>query len=327
MDKFLGAVQLGLNGVSNFLNFSSQRDANEINQANFVSSFAEQRRQFERTLKYNSEVEQVRRLRAAGLNPALVGLGGSSASAGSPPSESTQQPVTYGNFMDGVTDSLLLHSQIDKNTADAQSATANANLANSNAVGQNIRNLYEDTLQQRNILGMDVERGLKQSMLDLNALQLKFDKRSFSDRLRTIAYQADYQRALRDSVTITNQYLPQRLKAEIGKIIAEESAAYINGQASLKQAHAAIMSATNQQHAFDAQFGGNKDDRAKFFEETLKYLVAQRQKALSDEWRNQFFPEGWNVGKHGIGYQHYQQNQQAFGNIKYVPSMPKVVRW
>lgn len=295
----VGAGLAGLAG--SILNYSSQNAANAANQRNFELSLAEQRRQFNTSLRYNSEVAQVQRLRQAGLNPALVfGQGGASVAAGSPPSANPIQATDFSGVGTSIHDAMALASSIDVNKSQQDKNLADANLANQDAVGKSIDNLYKDALNQRNINMLDIDYDYKKQLTDLTKLQMKFDTRSFADRLRTIAYQADYQRALRDSVTLSNRYLPQQLKATIGKTIAEEAAAYATGRASLRQAHAAIMNATTAQNAFKTQYGFDEDAQRAYSKAALEFLVQQRKTSQSEEWRNGILNGNTSIG-YGIG--------------------------
>lgn len=293
-------LNAGASAVGALLGYNSQSEANAINQHNFAMQMQMARDQFKSTQAYNSEQAQVRRLRAAGLNPALAGLGNSSSSVGSVPSANPYQPFDFSPFAAQLGQSRLVASEVDKNSAAASLADNQSGLVQNQSFSQFIKNAFESERQIKEIEGLDIDNRYKSKLLDIAELQRQFDSRTLRERIDTISADLDYKRALRDSVTISNRYLPSQLQASINKTIAEETAAYCSGKASLQQAHAAIMSATNQQHAFDAQFGATKEDRQQFFNKTLQFLVQQKKTSESQEWRNYILEGRTSIG-YGIG--------------------------
>ena len=119
MDFSFDPVNLAL-GVGGLL---SNSFANDQNQRNFNTSLDFQREMFAKTNKWNSAQEQVKRLRAAGINPSLAfGQNAGVASALSAPSANPMNPLDL-NGLSAIGNSITLNqaqreqlkSQTEKN--------------------------------------------------------------------------------------------------------------------------------------------------------------------------------------------------------------------
>lgn len=91
----------------------SQMMANKQNQSNFNEQMDMSRYQYEDAKKYNSAYQQVMRLRAAGINPAIAfGNNAGTAQTTSIPSPNPQQPVNFGGLAELV--SGLMSQQAER---------------------------------------------------------------------------------------------------------------------------------------------------------------------------------------------------------------------
>lgn len=181
---------------------------------------------------YNTPVMQRARLEAANLNPDLMyGSGGvSNVSGGAPGSASGQAPqVDYGKPSDAISNVMqyaLVNAQADKLNQESQllaeraesEATsrelmkANARLAASRSLGQDIDNRFAED-----------RRWLENEALEYNNSLKKMDLQSYQYRLGLEA-----RRVANDNIRVKNQVLQlglnaKKLAADLSKIRAEVS--------------------------------------------------------------------------------------------------------
>lgn len=182
--------------------------------------------------RYNSPVMQRARLEEAGLNPNLMyGSGGvSNVSGGAPGSASGQAPhVDYGKPSDAISNVMqyaLVNAQADKLNQESQllaeraesEATsrelmkANARLAASRSLGQDIDNRFAED-----------RRWLENEALEYSNSLKKMDLQSYQYRLGLEA-----RRVANDNMRVKNQVLQlglneKKLAADLSKIRAEVS--------------------------------------------------------------------------------------------------------
>lgn len=256
-------------GVSTIGNLLGTSLANKTNQENFEKSLQFQKYMYEDSKKYNSAKAQAERLRAAGINPAfaLGSMSAGSVSAGSSPSANPANPYTLpdlGGLFSGLATAASQRKNIEADTAQKEATTK----------GLDIDNLYrtEDWLSK--LKNRNADTRTKNQAAELAKLNIQYESSSMKNRLLKLEYETQYQDALLTAQDITNQYLPTQLAEGCAEIIARQFANYATGRASLQSASAAIMQAMNQRRAFDAQFGGNPEDRKKFFNATLDNLCS-----------------------------------------------------
>lgn len=271
----------GLSALGQGLGFLSQSRANEQNMEMFNRSLEFQKYMYEDTKHYNSAVEQVKRLRAAGINPAFAmgALSAGQTTAGSPPSANPQQPYNFGELggvASGLVNDLAQRELLQAQKSKIQNESSALEIDNSFR-----RENWLSTLYNR-----DMDSWTKEKASDLQKLDIQFQTQSMKNRLLKLEYETQYQDALLTAQDITNQYLPSQLAETCAELIARQYANYATGRASLKSANAAIMQAMNQMHAFDAQYGGSPEDRGKFFKANLDNLIQLRDTRTSEEFRN-----------------------------------------
>lgn len=105
--------------TSGLLNTMAQHDANERNQKNFDKQFSESKRQFNMNYRQQSILNQLREMRAAGLNPASANVGvASSPSSGA----GFQLPniMPENGFAMGLEDMALKSAQVGNITANTR---------------------------------------------------------------------------------------------------------------------------------------------------------------------------------------------------------------
>lgn len=305
-DGLAGGVATGL--VGGIANAWSQNQANKAQQRMFDESMKFQKYQYEDMKNYNSAAAQVSRLRAAGLNPALAmanGTNAGQASAVSSPSPASQGAVDYAGALNAGTDVYnavqqgeLIQSQKQDLEQDVQ--------------GKKIDNAFKEADWMAKLANMKMSTSYTEQLKNMLAQDLKLKMATYDYDVKKSMMESQLAEAKAQAQFITNQYLPQQLQEQINQSIAQQAYLYMTGKASLQQAHAAIMQATNQANAFDAQFGGNPADRSKFFTASLRYLIQQKETAASQEWRNTKFPF---AGEFGGFYGHVSTSTiQGFDN-------------
>lgn len=266
---------LGLLGIMSNMHTNAQQRGMYNNQIEFQQSM------YNDAKWHNSAPNQVRLLRAAGMNPAFAfGNQPSSATATNAPSSPTLNPLDL-NGLAAVSSGLHL------NDVQAQQMSAETELSRERAVGQSIENKYSADSNLARIANMKIDTRLKGVLMKGAMLDNKLASQSLSYRVRQEQMKAQLEEAEAAARFYTLQYLPVSLQAQIEKDMATAKAALMNGNASLKQAHAAIMSSANQKHAFDAQYGKNDKERAAFARAAYQYLLEQSETERTNQWDKQ----------------------------------------
>lgn len=264
--------------------------SNVMNQVNTNRAFHQQENQYEDQKKYNSAIEQVQRLRAAGLNPALTyGTGSSEVSAGGVPSPLPQT----GLDLNGISSLMRTPEEISNLDANTQKQGLEAQ-------AQGITNNRLDAKLLSEIKSMNMDTWLKRQLGDSTKLDIQYNKLAMNDRLRQLKTDIDFKDSLITAQDLQNMYLPIKLPQEVNESIARQFNLYKTGQASLKQASAAIMQAVSNSHAFDAQYGGNPESRAKYFNASLRALQASGTERYANAYASSLTPINDNsVGLNG----------------------------
>ena len=178
-------VNLAL-GVGGLL---SNASANEQNQRNFMTSLDFQREMFDKTNKWNSAQEQVKRLRAAGINPSLAfGQNAGTASAMSAPSANPMNPLDL-NGLSAIGNSISLNqaqreqieSQTEKNREEAR--------------GINIDNLFRKENWKSLIFNRDTQSWLNDKLSEAAKLDVQYNTLSMKNRLLKLQFETQLQDA------------------------------------------------------------------------------------------------------------------------------------
>lgn len=265
---------LGVGGIA------SNIIGNVLNSSASDRSYEFAKHQYQDMKLYNSAPEQVKRLRAAGMNPALTfGQNAGQAQAVSQPEPIPYQPLDPGGL-------ASLAQGINLNSAQVKNLESQTKKNEEEAHGASIDNLFKHEDWISKLYNRDTESWLKNQLAESAKIAVEFDKQSLTDRLWLQKMESQLMQARAYAQFYINEYIPQQQQAEIDNLVASSAVAYMQGRASLQQAHAAIMNAQSTKNAFDAQYGGNPGQRSQFFKATLDYLVQQKNQSKSQEWHN-----------------------------------------
>lgn len=291
----IGSAVAGL--ATGMMGASSQREANELNAQYNRELLAFQRYQYEDQKRYNSITEQVRRMRAAGLNPSLLmqnGTIGTSASAVGAPSMIPQQPIDVAGIGSAV-------SSIAGIAGSSLSDFARAAKDTQEAIGEAINN---QTRGESNRWTIDNKKALSYMhglQGDVNAKMAEFLDKSLGDRLMQQRWESELTRA-RAGISLTAMsYAEGQQRANISNLWAQAYNAVLTGQASVKQAFAAVKNAITNENNSHALYGLDDEDRADFFEDTLDQLESAADANRSTSFKNTFTPWGYNAGSKLFG--------------------------
>lgn len=270
---------------------NSASSINEVNNAQNDANRALTKYMYEDSKKYNSVQEQVKRLRAAGLNPAfaLGGLQAGAATGQSVPSAIPNQMPDYSNA--SALANILnngLQTDINAKVGEAQSRNleSQAKKNDQETVGLATDNLFKRENWLSIIGNRNTETFLKRQLGEVAKLDLQFNKESFQDRLLTLKYERELKDAQVVSQDVINQFLPHLQSATYNELVSRSVANYATGRASLQSAMAAVMNAKTEQGKVSAQFGDNHKERHDYYNAVMDLMFEQRQNYASGSFKN-----------------------------------------
>lgn len=304
--SILGSGLLG--GYFGSKQIDAQERINEQNMALNREMLNFQKYQYEDQKRYNSVTEQARRMRAAGLNPALLmqnGTIGSSVSAVGSPSMTPMQAPDYsvygsipqafagaaGSFADAFTGANVGQTQAGVNEATVANLEADTQ-------GKLIDNFFASDSWRARIerwgseaLRNNAEAGRASALTDIAKLDKKYLEDTLKYRIQSQQLDTATKRINLISNMIATTYLPAQISSEIGLKIAQAKMSVQLGISSVKQATAAVMNAVTERQKSGAMYGMNETDRANFFNATMNLmssktgtLNAQEYNSLRTPW-------------------------------------------
>lgn len=284
MAGFAAAVPYIAMGVSQYLQSlgaNSQDQANRMNYDIFRRQNAFAHYQYEDMKKYNSMVEQVKRMRAAGLNPAFMNgaLGAGMATGVSQPSANPQQPLDLNglsSFARNISDfsqAALQNLNTEAQTQNVESMTKKNEIE---SAGLQVDNLFRRANWASIIGNRNTETFLKRQLGEVAKLDAQFNTESFKQRLLNLKYEGELKDAQIAAQDIINSFLPSLQSAEYNELVSRAVANYATGRASLQSAMAAVMNAQTERGKVSAQFGKDDKERSRYFGAVMDLMFEQR---------------------------------------------------
>lgn len=259
-----------------------------------------QRYQYEDSKIYNSPVNQVRRLRQAGLNPALM-YGNINPGQVTPTSPPSQLPAESLN-LSGL---ASLSSGIDLNDSQLLVNQSLSEKYGNEAAGFALDNAWKNADWMSKIQERGMRTQYTEKLKQLAEKEFEYADKTLDYRIQQQDYALRIKKEEWAASVVTASYLPNQITAQVNELMARAKYLYDTGQASLQQAHAAIMHAVNEADAFSAQYGGDSEARNDFFNASMNFLIGRTNTEYSKQFHNIFaLPNnsyGFKVGKEGIG--------------------------
>lgn len=240
-----------------------------------------QKYQYEDSKIYNSPVNQVRRLRQAGLNPALM-YGNINPGQVTPTSPPSQLPAESLN-LSGL---ASLSSGIDLNDSQLLVNQSLSEKYGNEAAGYALDNAWKNADWLSKIQERGIRTNYTEKLKDLAAKEFEFADKTLDFRIQQQDYALRIKKEEWAASIITASYLPTQITSQVNELMARCKYLVDTGQASLKQAHAAIMHAVNESDAFSAQYGSDPNARQDFFKASMDYLMARTDTEYSKQYHN-----------------------------------------
>lgn len=314
----LGSAALG--GIGSALGISSQRSANEENMRLNRELLEFQKYQYEDQKRYNSMAEQVRRIRAANLNPALMMQGGnvgSSVSSVGSPSPTPMQPLDIASVFQPLSQMAGTAIEGIGSFARASKDVADANKSIAETGYQNIQNKYADDNFKWTVDNKKALSYLQGSQGEINLLNAEFLKKSLGSRLMEQDWQTELTRANAGISLIAQSYADQEHQANIKNLLQTAYAAVLTGRASVKQATASVMNAVTNRDNSHAEYGFDDKDRQDFFEDVMDTMDTAAELNQSNSYKNLLTP--WSGGASvawGLGTGHVEKYESHDSNYQ-----------
>lgn len=282
------------------LGLLSQSKANQQNMALNREMLDFQKYQYSDMKRYNSIQEQVRRMKAAGLNPSLLLQNGTTGMAGNSvasPSPTPMQAYDMGSMASGISDIANTVSQSDINLAQKKNIEADT-------TQKEIENIFKFDKEFFGLEKLKAEGFHTGNLAKLVENEVKLANSTLDSRIQQQKIQTEIMANKFEADVIARGYLPDQLQADLALKMANQKLAVQTGMSSVQQAAAAIMDAVTRRNRENALTGFNDSDRKKFFEATYDYLN-------SGTFANTSWEEGTNIGNPILGVSHHGRSNHA----------------
>lgn len=283
------------------LGLNAQTQANQQNMQLNRELLDFQKYQYYDQKRYNSIAEQTRRMRAAGLNPALLmqnGMVGTSGSAVGSPSVNPMQPLDFGAVGSSIADMANSFSQQDVNSSIIGKNEADKAKTEADTIAQSIDNLFKYDKEHFGLEKLKAEGFRTGYLAKLAENEVKFANDTLKSRVQQQKIQTEIMANKFEADVLVRGYLPDTISADLSLKLAQEKLAYKMGYASLKTAMANVMDAYTRRAQMSASYGSNPQERSEFFKATMDYL-------MSGTYENTTWDEGTNIGGKVIGVSHH----------------------
>jgi len=277
---------LGLLGIGNQLSNQSQQQQNFEEQMRFA------RYQYEDSKRYNSMPEQVKRMRAAGINPALAvssGQLGTSSSMASQPSAPNFDSLPVGDIMQGASSLLGVGSLNRLNMAKAAGEEAD----NETRRLKNGLTLMEMMEKVRNLSYLNKKDKFLLDKLPDTWLA-DYNNKTFQTALYDAeARNQEQQNNLTQELIAQAKFKTDKQQELFNKDMAEADSRIFNNYMSARaagiSADAAMQQARTAMWNFFTGFDGMylpENQREEFIDQKLRLLKAQVDMFKPEKWAN-----------------------------------------
>lgn len=210
-----GAASLLSNFISSYHNEQMVRQTNDVNKEHIAEQNRLNLEQWQRENAYNSPVNQIQRLRAAGLNPGIMyGSGGVvNSSAPSPAMQSSRDVPPQSTFnIDPLTAAQIanLNAQTQKTTAETETENYNRQVIHDKLISE-VRSNYANIDKT----AAEIARYAKQNELD----DATIHNLSFDQWYKTQSLNLDFSRLENENILTKAQVA--NLSADTRKKLAE----------------------------------------------------------------------------------------------------------
>lgn len=243
MDPIVGAALA--TGATSFISNAVTNNANKKLNEKMLEF---QKYQYEDMKKYNSMKEQVKRMREAGVNPALaLGAGqlGSPATGVSSPSQTPMEAPDLSGAASMVSQGFQLHQQqplIDANVEKTRAEAQNQQINNTTQLSKNIAEI--GAILAKSDVDKETKQLLQQQQEQLR-IQLQYLNQNEANKAHILQVQSDFSESnanwdneykrmsvallgsekeskdlLNAAQRITNRFLPSQYSAQIASLIA-----------------------------------------------------------------------------------------------------------
>lgn len=274
------AIGAFASGATSMMNSSSQAQTNAQNYKMFREQMAYDKWKFQQEKRYNSYQNQVRQMRAAGLNPALMAGGlSSSISAGSAPSGNPMQAVDYSGAVNAGANLLQSFYNARQSEATTDKLQSETDLNRIDAITRGIQNLFDIKVKTADWQLKNSTNQYQRRLAQLAGLDVELAQQTMGDKILQQKWNTELTRAQASAGLIALKYIEPQQQANVKLALSQAAAAYVTSQASLKQAHNAMMEVY-------AKYGGSPKERGQYFQATLDYLRQQKNESESSEFKN-----------------------------------------
>lgn len=263
-----GTASLIGSGISAAASLASNYFTNKANAALNEKMLAFQQYQYEDMKKYNSMSEQVKRMREAGVNPALaLGAGqlGTPATGVSSPSQTPMEAPDFSGAASMVSQGFQMRQQqplIDANVHKTEAEAQNQQINNATQLSKNIAEI--GALLAKSDVDTETRNLLKQQQEQMR-IQLQYLNQNEANKAHILQVQSDFSESnanwdneykrmsvgllgsekeskdlLNEAQKITNKFLPAQYSAQIASLMA--GVVLSNAQAALARTNGRYVS-------------------------------------------------------------------------------------
>lgn len=272
---------------ANYTNLKAVRETNKANLELYREQFADQYKMWLENNAYNSPASQVSRLRAAGLNPALMMQNGGTTGTAQTMSVPSANPMQAGH----VEPALFNYSDVATNlaalgTSFNQMSQAHGNNISNSYLGQIkqaelMRSLADTKLALQNVKKGSAEESLLKAQYTMQSLQVKALQQNYGEYAQSFKLNNEL---LRANTSLARQQADTAKSQEMFNDIQTKLAG-----SELKYKDSMLQLAVKEYQQSIALLGANKKLTDKQAEEVWERILTQKQITKSQKNQNELF--------------------------------------